>query len=100
MLATKASAFAEASIFAKATMDKPADRLRHEEKLAGGKYHGEFAVLDFPNFTAENTEVAERFSQLGVLGKLCSESKLWPQRLAFVHRCKLLDATVALLWAD
>jgi len=26
------------------------------------------------------------FSQLGVLGKLCSESELSPQRLAFVHK--------------
>ncbi len=29
------------------------------------------------------------FSQLGVLGKFCSESKLLPQRLAFGHRCIL-----------
>jgi hypothetical protein len=34
----------------------------------------------------EGTEDSEVFSQLGVLGKLCSESELSPQRLAFVHK--------------
>jgi len=46
---------------------------RHEEKLD--------RMTGF--LGTENTEV---FSQLGVLGKLCSESELSPQGLALVHK--------------
>ena len=69
-----------------------ADKLRHEEKLdritgLTAFFCHEFIRLRSGQFNTNAHRFC--FSQLGVLGKLCSESKLSTQRLAFGHRCIL-----------